>query len=371
MQNLIKLIRIKLIYLAYWFSLICYFIVPCRNSRKKTYGSSACLCIEAGTRGWNSIEFKEYYRSAQEYLGEDCVVKLELTDGAKYLDLVNNSIRANNITHYLYDPRTGSQNFWHGLYQSFVIGLILKRNNVIPIALATDISVRRWRVQVAIVTAFSGHVMCFLSAKMARPMFPHDRLTGPCLMPFSKSTLSLVAKLRAQKIKNENVQIIFSGSLYEPRTTTLNKIRQGLLRRGIELKIMGRELGSPRVSDFEYWARLVNADIVVTTTDQMFQPGTDNTHIAHLVYRYLEVTACGALLVAQHVPAVERYFSPGDQFITFSNIDEAIDKIHFLCRNAIQTNMIALSGLERAEALIESRSFWTGVDSALGASAMR
>lgn len=371
MLNLIKLIRIKLVYVAYWFSLICYSIVPSCNSRKKTRDSNARLCIEAGSRGWNSIEFKEYYRSAQEYLGEDYVVKLELMDGADYLAIVNNCIRANNVTHYLYDPRTGSQKFWYGLYQSFVIGLMLKRNNVIPIALATDISVRRWRVQVAIVTAFSGHVMCFLSSKMARPMFPHGRLTGPCLMPFSKSTLSLVATLRAQKIKNKNPQIIFSGSLYEPRTTTLNKIQQGLLTHGIELKIMGRELGSPRVGDLEYWTRLVNADIVITTTDQMFQPGTDNTHIAHLVYRYLEVIACGSLLVAQDVPGVERYFSPDDHFIAFSNIDEAIDKIHALYTNENQRNLISLSGLKRAEALIESRSFWTGVDNALGASSMK
>ena len=41
------------------------------------------LVISAGIRGWESIEFKELYASACEYLGDEAVFKHSLEDGVK------------------------------------------------------------------------------------------------------------------------------------------------------------------------------------------------------------------------------------------------------------------------------------------------
>ena len=37
---------------------------------KNRYSDKSLLCIEAGVRGWDIIEYKELYESAIEYLGE-------------------------------------------------------------------------------------------------------------------------------------------------------------------------------------------------------------------------------------------------------------------------------------------------------------
>ena len=47
----------------------------------------------------------------------------------------------------------------------------------------------------------------------------------------------------------------------------------------------------------------------------------------HLIYRYLEVPACGSTLVAQKVPGVEKYFKPDIDFLSYSNTKEAVDII--------------------------------------------
>lgn len=334
------------------------------NQKPKKLSSS--LCIEAGIVGWRSIEFKELYQSACEYLNVDRVYKVEIDREQAYISQVRQALNKLQPTHYLYDPRTGSENWLQGLCQAFQVSFFLASRRITPVVLLTDLAVRTWRVQSAVVTATSGVVVIFMAPSRIQPIFPHRRLVGPSLMPFSQATLTWLNNLSRTQPVTDRPTAIFTGSLYEPRTSLLNAIQSGLQARGQILDIKGRQLGSPRVSDEEYWLRLANADLVVTTADQMIQPGTDWTWVSHLLYRYLEVVACGTLLVAPEVPGISRFFTPGEHFVSFQDSDAAVDLIDYYLSNEIERERISKQGYARAKTLIKSRIFWLSIDVALG-----
>lgn len=69
----------------------------------------------------------------------------------------------------------------------------------------------------------------------------------------------------------------------------MNQIKIGLNEKGFDLDIRGRVLGGPRKPDSEYWATMVNANIIFTTANQISLPEFDWSWIQNLVYRYVEV----------------------------------------------------------------------------------
>ena len=110
---------------------------------------------------------------------------------------------------------------------------------------------------------------------------------------------------------------------------------------------------------------MVNADIVFTTADQISLPEIDWSWVQNLVYRYVEVLASGSLLIAPEVPGVDKYFITGKHFVSFNNVEDAIQKISYYLENKNEREIIAKQGNEIARSLIASRIFWTLIDSNL------
>ncbi len=140
-------------WVASWFllsflGLLQLFLLNKPNQNKKTK-----ICIEAGEKGWEEIALQELYQSAIEYLGSENVEKLSIPKDKNYVKTVRDFINTHNITHYVYDPRTGDQRQIYGLFESFRISIILYWNNITPISILTDLSIRIWRAQSAILTA--------------------------------------------------------------------------------------------------------------------------------------------------------------------------------------------------------------------------
>jgi hypothetical protein len=362
----------KIVYIPWIFAYLLFALINLVLSltifikKHKTPFNSCNICIEAGVNGWKSIEFKELYQTACEYVGCNNFIRFEVVPNKSYIEQVKTILKTNKITHYVYDPRTGSQTLLGSLWQSFIIGILLQKKQVVPVVILTDLSIRLWRMQSAIVSARQGVVVSFMSAKAVAPIFPHHRLIGPCLMPLSTKTREMLDQMIKSREQKPHATAIFTGSLYEPRTTILEAVQKGVRDKGGHFKILGRELGNPRVDDIEYWSRLVNADIVFTTSLQMRQKGADWAWIPHLIYRYIEAMASGALFIAQDVPGVRRYFTPSVHFISYENIDDAIEKTLFYLNNHEARMHIARQGKARADALINSRSFWVQIDSSLG-----
>ena len=300
----------KVVFIPYWINWILLFFV--KAARHLTKGQSrkkmpSIICIEAGTKGWDIIEYQELYASACEYLGPDQVHKVIIAQDKNYLKQFKQALENFSPSHYLYSPRTGSQKPIVGLYESFKISFMLHWRNITPIASLTDLPVRTWRAQCAVVTARSGVVVGLMSPKEVYPIFPHNRLIGPSLMPFSQTTMDHLNAISADRLQGKPPTAVFAGALYEPRTSTLKEISEALKKRGLLLEMKGRRMENKRIPDSEYWQTLINASLVVTTADQIAEGGRDWTWLPHFIYRYTEVLVCGRLLVAPDIPGIERY----------------------------------------------------------------
>jgi hypothetical protein len=360
----------RVVFLPYWSARIILSLVGLvtRLKLSRNRGERATkLCIECGIRGWELLEYKELYASACEYLGEENVQKVAISGDEDYVRQVRRILDSSQPTHYVFDPRTGAQRWWPALRDAFKIATLLCSRRIVPIVILTDLSVRLWRAEAAVVSARDGVVVNFLAPREVAAIFPHRRLIGPSLMPLSVATFE---GLRTHAMYPRQATAIFTGSLYEPRTTTLNTIKEGLAERGFSFQIMGRQIGSPRISDREYWARLQAAAIVVTTAEQRTLEGFDWQWVPSVVYRFLEATACGALLVAPDVPGIRRFFTPGEHYVSFANTNEAVEQIVFYLSHEDERKRIALRGYERAQSLVYARVYWSSIDIGLGAQAL-
>ena len=359
----------KTIYMNYFFTRVTlelFNIFTFQKFSKLISTNQKSLCIEAGENGWKLIELNELYLSASEYVNTENVQKVSIKKNENYLNQIKKAIQLYKPTHYIYDARTGSQNWFIGMIQAFRIAILFQVNGIVPVCILTDLPVRSWRRQTSMVSAKRGVVISLMSPKDIHSIFPHSRIIGPLLMPFSKARLNYLSELSTKNRNSETTSCIFVGSLYEPRTTILKEISEGLNKKGITLEIKGRELGTKKPSEDQYWTRLMDASIVITTADQIESKDSDWTWIPHLIYRYLEVPIAGSLLVAQEVPSLSRYFSPGIHYVKYDSINDAIEKITYYMENKEEMDQITKCGFEKATNIVKSNLYWVVIDNALG-----
>lgn len=324
-----------------------------------------CLLIEAGTIAWTHIDYQELLISAKEYLGGESVRKIEIDKSRSYIFQVFTNIKLYRPTHYFYDARSGSGKPFCGLIESFFIMLLLQLYGVIPICLLTDFPYCPWRRQVAIVSAKRGATFTLMCPKDVGSKFPHSRLFGPVPMAFSVSTIDHIDKLLQDKSERVS-DVTFTGSLYEPRTATIKSVESKLLESDITLDMKGRNIGSKRSGNDDYWRALINSKIIITTGSQLNSNLTDESaRLRHLIYRYTEATVCGVLLVAENVPSISRYLTPGFDVILFETPEQAADKIKYYLNNHNELISIAASGKDRIRNIVKAKTFWVIVDTGL------
>jgi hypothetical protein len=364
-----KQIKPKLFFIPYFIVRVALFIpfIFKGLSFKPYKRSKSNILLSAGKIGWKSIEYKEILQSAIEFIGDEKrVVQHILENNNNYIEELRIIFQTKSVTHFFYDPRTGHQTLIKGFIDSIRILGLLIRYNVIPIVYLTDISDRKWRMKGAVVSCFNGIALSFLAPKLIGAIFPHNRLIGPSIMPFSKKTFLEIQKNVSYASKHVNeTKAYFIGSLYEPRITELNHVKDSLKKDNKDLILLGRLPGNVRRTDEEYWNTIINAPIVITTTNQILEDYLDWNWVPSLVYRYLEALICETLLVAPEVPSVKRYFEPNQDFISFNSLEEASKKIKFYLDNKDERELIAKSGNQKAKSLILSKTFWTTIDTSL------
>ena len=366
-------------FLASWLPFVCAFIITypirlwfrlkrfIRKIRHPEQLHPPLLALESGVRGWQIIEYKELYQSALEYVGEHSLVRFAVTDEAPYLTQLRDFLDKHPVTHYGWSPRTGDQHWFRCLVESLRVSILFSQRDIVPIVFLTDLLVRPWRSTAGIVTANSGIVVTLMSPKDVSLICPHRRFIGPYIMAFSQQTLDQLTVAREQVNQlNSARDAITLGALYEPRKTIVEDIRTRLGKTGHELIISGRTLLGTRSSDEDYWARMVNAKIVVTTSNVLEDSDEyDWNWKKHFVYRYMEVMACGSLLVAQALPGIDQYFTAGIHYVDYANEQDAAQKIKYYLEHDQEREQISQQGFARAKALVETRSFWSGIDMAL------
>jgi hypothetical protein len=332
--------------------------------------SGSHLVVESGQSGWKAIDVNEIYKSACEYIGENNVYKLRIDQEMRYIPQVRNFLKQHpDVTHFFHDPRSGRpevyQNILNSVLDSLRLAILFKGLRIVPIVYLTDSAYALWRIHAFILSSISGTIVTFLSSKEIYNRIHHHRLLGPSIMPLSSSTLRYLEEMHEELVESRQIRNIvrFTGSLYEPRTEFLNKLKFKL---GDKLEILGREIGSPRIEEKEYWKLISSSTINITTSDPMNHDGNDFAGPKQMVYRYLEVLATGSMLLAPSVPGIIRYFNPGEDFIEFSDENDAYEKALFFLENPGDAELIAKSGHSKAKNLINSRTFWSQLDFSLG-----
>ena len=341
-----------------------FFRVLTLASRQKRLSKN--LVISAGPKGWESIEFKELYSTAVEWLGADNVTAV------KYHPQIAVREELKNCSHYFYDPRTGYDYFekpsrrWRRcIIRAIKIGVICAWRGITPIAYVTDLNQSDWRNFSFLVTATSGFVFCFLSINsIDRRYLQHSRITGP--MPLALS-YELSEKFPVRLNTARQSLISFSGSLYEPRKTFIYELRDKCQTEGYDFVINSRGPGGPRSSDDQYWKELSESMFVVSTTTPSVEGGVNCFgNLRQMVYRFSEALLTGACLISDVPDGVERYFKPGEDFVVADTADDVIEILHDFYRRPEFYHNIARRGQSKAQAMARCSFFWNSVNTALG-----
>jgi hypothetical protein len=320
------------------------------------------LMIAAGIKGWELIEYQEIFASASEYLGSTNVARLAFSRNRPMLEEFRDALRKVRPSHYYFDPRSGSQTPLKAAWETLVVGFLLERYRVTPICHLTDFAVRRWRLQVAAVSARSGVVTSLMSPVVIGGLFPHKRIVGPMPFPLSVATLQRLRELKQRNTPKWRLlqdKAVFVGMLHEPRKAVVEAIQQGLANRGIPMEIIGRMPDGARISDDDYWEILVNARLVISTSSQMVANGGELIDHNHFIYRFIEATAAGTALAIDPVWGAEDLLQPGLDFIAFTSPAEAVEKISSAWHQPGALEKISRRGAARSKDLIESHHYWT------------
>ena len=352
---------------SYTVSLGLFRIVSFMSPFKQSPEGKSVLAVEAGVAGWREPApgLLDIEQSAREYLDENSVLRLEITDGdLSYLKQARKFIRENRPTHYFYDTRTGSAGKIRGLTQAFSLALYLTWRGVIPITLLTNFPARKWRRQVSVVTAARGLVLILLDPKDVEGSIPHRRIFGPVLMPFSKQRLERLRqdfpKTRDQKT---NATVTFVGTVYEPRLSKLNEISKSLDDTPLVLEIIARDIKSEKIAEERYWKALRRAAFVLTTSDHTIEAGADNDIPPHMVYRYTEALVAEGCLIA---PRVNGPLIPWIHFVPFESPGQLSSSLQELLQDPARIDEISEAGGQLIKDRVNSKAWWTEVDDALG-----
>lgn len=323
------------------------------------------LSLDAGEVGWSLIEYQELHESALEYVGADGVLRIVIQDRNRYVREIRRALAKYPVTHFVFDPRSLSDNKLRSWCQTLGVALCLTTRRIVPIARLTDVQVRRWRLQTAVVTARSGTCTVSMDLASARTVCAHRSLIGPLPMAFSQRTFRAVSNL--QRSASDTCQsVVFAGALYEPRTTFLRTLENLLVEHGVTLETRSRVLGEPRASNNQYWRDLANSGVVISTSHMSVMRGQDDLRSTHLIYRFIEALAVGRPLVCTPVDGTEHLLEPGRHFLPSVDPESACQAIISLLNDPELGERISSEGQRRVKELVDQNYFWREVDRVLG-----
>lgn len=354
------------IYLCFWASLFLSRAISLVAPRKgRGFVGSSRLVIEAGAAGWVADpSLTELLDSARDYLGSDSVVRLEVSTGEPgYIQQVKRCISETAPTHYVYDPRTGSQSVCRGTWEALAIAALLAWQRITPITILMNLPFRQWRRQAAIITANRGVILTLIPSEQAKRFLPHRRLYGPVFMPFSRQRLEQIrATLPQHRVAREHPTISFIGTAYEPRATLLTSIAKELSDKPVTLQFVLRKINEPKILGEDYWRVLGGSEMTITTAEHIAEPGADRDVPPHLVYRYTEALVAESLLLAPPVPSP---LVPGEHYVAYTSAKDLALQVERLLRAPEEIERIRRSGASFIEQRILRHTWWAEVSVAL------
>ena len=125
--------------------------------------------------------------------------------------------------------------------------------------------------------------------------------------------------------------------------------------------IIGRNPDGSRISDTDYWQYLSDARLIVSTSSQISGSHTDFDGHNHFIYKFIEATAAKTALAIEPVEGSDHLLVPDVDFISYSSVDEAVDKISLAWSSTSALDRIADSGYTKTVRALESHEYWREV----------
>lgn len=321
------------------------------------------VAIESGIVGWTHVYFEELERSAQERFGTDAVARHVIDRDQPYLPQLRANLARTRPTHVVLDVRTPGQSWRRSLPEAVGAAWMLLRRGIVPVVVLTDACYRRQRWHAGVLTLHRGVAVTFAARSIIRSAFPHRRIIGPLFMPVSAERVAWLERRREARAIRDAPRIQFIGSAYPPRDRFLAECGRLLAERGLELTVSTDKAGT---SNDRYWATLVDADIVLTTTMQgPSRPFMDWIWVQQAVFRYAEALAAGATLVAAPVDGGFGWLVEGRDYVGFESVTGAADAIARLAADPGRRSAIARAGHATVRGLAGSGAFWDAVEAGL------
>jgi hypothetical protein len=341
----------------YWLYKVALFPSYLLSKKPKLVTSVA---IESGKVGWTHVYFEELAGSAGDFFGVEQIHRQVIDRDAPYFPQFAANQLEQNPSLLIIDVRTPTQTWPAALWETFRMSHQLLRQGITPLVVLTDAYYRRHRWQSAVLTAYHGSVVTFSAKEIVRKIFPHNRLAGALFMPISRERLKWIeVQKSARKSERATPKITFIGSMYSPREEFLNLVSQRLNALGLELEINGDKAGT---SNDQYWEKLLDADIVLTTTLQgPPKKILDWVWVRQAVFRYSETLACGSALVAGPVDGGFSYFRDKVDFFEFESVDQCVQALHELATDPKRRAQISHQGHSRVKDYVEQGTFWRDV----------
>lgn len=318
------------------------------------------VSIESGIIGWTHVYFEELYGSASDYFGPEALTRQVIDRDVTYFPQFKKNQLRDVPDLVILDVRTPTQSWRAALTETFRMSHFMLRRGITPLVVLTDAYYRRHRWQAAVLTAYRGSVVTFSAKKIVCKIFPHDRLTGPLFMPISASRLQWLEQQKSRRLAEYDptgeLKVSFIGSMYSPREEFLSVVKERLADYGIDLEINGDKAAT---SNDQYWATLINADIILTTTLQgPERKYLDWVWVRQAVFRYSETLAAGTTLVAGPVDGGFPYFEAEHDFVEFESVDECVESIVELVNNQSWREGIAQQGHATLSDYVKTGRFW-------------
>jgi len=147
----------------------------------------------------------------------------------------------------------------------------------------------------------------------------------------------LYKKLNLPKIYD----VCFVGRCYGERPNFIDTLK----RRGINIATFGQGWeSSSRVSQADL-IKIYNQSKI--TLNLSLSHDTPAGYIYTLKGRDFEAPGCGSLLLTRDAKQIAEYFVPGEEIITYEDVNDAAEKIKYYLKNEVEMEEISKKGYER------------------------
>ena len=184
---------------------------------------------------------------------------------------------------------------------------------------------------------------------------------GPVNMPLSEASLTLV-DARLQGVSPQ-WDVSFIGAMYPYRVELVERLRAA----GVSVAVnphradAAEDFTSSRSDQpgwLDYMAGLGASRMTINFSRSSAGP------IEQLKTRVLEATLAGTVLLTDDTDRTGRFWVEGEEFVTFSSLDEVPDVVASLLADPSRLQAIAGRARDRARGIALS-NFWSGIDQGL------